>query len=85
MFSKKRTLILTTLPRLLYADPDAKKLKGEIPWLPDKPVIFKSLSGNGFDIVSSSSGRSYHFQDAENKKEKWQELLADGIKRLSIV
>ena len=43
LFSKKRELILTDTPRLLYVDPDSLELKGEIPWTADKPVTFVSV------------------------------------------
>eukprot|EP01038_Epipyxis_sp_PR26KG_P005426 gene5426-7516_t len=42
LFSKKRQLILTDRPRLIYIDPDSMELKGEIPWTYEKP---KSLRG----------------------------------------
>ena len=38
LFSKKRQLILTDHPRLLYVDPDTMEYKGEIPWTAEHPV-----------------------------------------------
>lgn len=38
LFSKRRHLLLTNLPRLLYFDPETEELKGEIPWSDEHPV-----------------------------------------------
>ncbi|RYH28490.1 hypothetical protein EON65_11995 [archaeon] len=38
LFSKRRQLILTDAPRLIYVDPTSMELKGEIPWTRAQPV-----------------------------------------------
>lgn len=38
LFSKRRQLILTDSPRLLYVDPDTMAFKGEVPWTHENPV-----------------------------------------------
>ena len=40
LFAKRRQLILTDAPRLLYVDPDSMEQKGEIPWqVPRSTVV----------------------------------------------
>ena len=46
--SKRRQLVLTSKPRLLYFDPSAKKLKGEIPWA--STLRIERLSGGDWDV-----------------------------------
>ena len=64
LFSKKRRLVLTDAPRLFYVDPDSMEMKGEIPWTKSHPVSCRVITRAAFDVVSSSTGRSYHLTDA---------------------
>ena len=50
LFSKKRQLILTSRPRLIYIDPIRMKQKGEIPWSESLYVQLKSTTA--FDVVT---------------------------------
>lgn len=43
LFAKRRQLILTDTPRLLYIDPMDKVCKGEIPWTEDLFPQFKNM------------------------------------------
>jgi hypothetical protein len=48
LFSKKRQLILTSTPRLIYVDPHSMELKGEIPWTKEHPVSVSVVSTGRF-------------------------------------
>lgn len=54
MFSKKRQLILTDAPRLLYVDPDTMEYKGEIPWTREHPVKCVVVSGDSALLCASA-------------------------------
>lgn len=43
LFSRKRMLLLTTGPRLIYIDPTQMVKKGEIPWSPNLRVEPKNF------------------------------------------
>jgi 3-phosphoinositide dependent protein kinase-1 len=55
LFSKKRQLILTSKPRLIYIDPIRMKQKGEIPWSDSLYVQLKSTTAFDVIVVSSPS------------------------------
>ena len=54
LFSKLRMLLLTDKPRLLYADPDTKEVKGEVPWTAAQPVTITVIDTKHFDMVTSN-------------------------------
>lgn len=43
LFARKRMLLLTTGPRLIYIDPVAMIKKGEIPWSPELRAEYKNF------------------------------------------
>ncbi|CAH0490695.1 unnamed protein product [Peronospora farinosa] len=71
LFSKKRQLILTSKPRLIYIDPIRMKQKGEIPWSND--LYVNSKSATAFDVVTPN--RVYHLNDLVNGSKKWIEAI----------
>ena len=61
LLTKKRQMLLTNKPRLLYVDADKMVLKGEVPWTKGKiTVVVKNIKQ--FDI--KVPGRAYHFSDS---------------------
>lgn len=75
-FTRKRQLVLTDTPRLIYVDADAMEFKGEIPWTLEKPVSCKEINARSFDVFCPSTGRSYHFTAADDAgSHMWIELI----------
>ena len=60
LFSRRRQLILTDKPRLLYVDPEQLVFKGEIPWTDLHPVTCVSVNSVSFDVEAQITGRKYH-------------------------
>jgi 3-phosphoinositide dependent protein kinase-1 len=52
LFSRKRFLILTDMPRLIYIDPDIMVQKGVIPWSVREPVRPHRKSASTFDVIT---------------------------------
>lgn len=56
LMSRKRQLMLTTTPRLLYVDPSLMELKGEVPWSSNlKPEVSGSRKSHlvGTQLLTS--------------------------------
>lgn len=76
LFSKKRQLILTDGPRLIYVDPDKMEFKGKIPWTVDHPVRCFVINAKEFDVYSALIGRTYHLtDDDEVGSQLWLEQI----------
>jgi 3-phosphoinositide dependent protein kinase-1 len=71
LFSKKRQLILTSKPRLIYIDAIRMKQKGEIPW--SDTLYVQSKSATAFDVVTPN--RVYHLNDLVNGSKKWIDAI----------
>lgn len=55
LFARKRMLLLTTGPRLIYIDPAQMVKKGEIPWSPELRVEMKNFKIFFVHTVSSNN------------------------------
>ncbi|DBA03678.1 TPA: hypothetical protein N0F65_004095 [Lagenidium giganteum] len=77
LFSKKRQLILTSKPRLIYIDPIRMKQKGEIPW--SESLYVQSKSTTAFDVVTPN--RVYHLNDLVNGSKKWIDAINAALVR----
>ena len=81
LFSKKRQLILTDTPRLLYVDPDTMELKGEVPWTFDNPVECTILDESRFDVYAPETKRIYHLTDREAGSQMWVDLITAMLEK----
>lgn len=74
LFSRKRQLVLTDLPRLFYVDPDKMVQKGEIPW--SSKVVPELKTSKNFWVKTPN--RTYYFEDLTGSAQKW----VDSINRV---
>lgn len=76
LFSKRRQLILTSAPRLIYIDPIRMKQKGEIEW--SDHIYVQMKTDTTFDIVTPA--RVYHITDSNGGSQRW----ADAINHMAV-
>lgn len=71
LFSRRRTLLLTTGPHLYYVDPSTMVLKGEIPFSPALRVEPKNFK---IFFVHTPS-RTYYLEDPEGYALEWTKAI----------
>ncbi|EGG16595.1 putative protein serine/threonine kinase [Cavenderia fasciculata] len=77
---KKRQLILTSQPRLIYVDPKKMELKGEIPWSPTLKPETKSNS----NFVIQTPKRKYMLEDVDHNPQKWIDAINDTLSHFKL-
>jgi len=76
--TKKRMLLLTDDPRLIYVDQKKDETKGQIPWHPDLTPTIKA-SNKAFEIVTPS--RKWHLQCCSKNASAWVDAINEEKKR----
>ncbi|KAG2387928.1 hypothetical protein C9374_000778 [Naegleria lovaniensis] len=71
--AKKRQLILTDKPRILYIDPEKMLLKGIIPWSNELYVVKK----NSREFTIQTPGRNYQLEDLSNGVDAWYDHIEE--------
>ena len=77
LFAKKRQLILTDSPRLVYIDPVSNEMKGEIPWSTALNVEVK----NPRTFFIHTPSRTYYLEDLNNGAQAWADAIDKFIKK----
>ncbi|EDV49995.1 3-phosphoinositide-dependent protein kinase 1 isoform X1 [Drosophila erecta] len=78
LFARKRMLLLTTGPRLIYIDPVQMIKKGEIPWSPDLRAEYKNFK----IFFVHTPNRTYYLDDPEGYAIHWSEAI-ESMRKLS--
>ena len=81
LFSKKRQLILTDKPRLIYIDPVQMVCKGEMPWTDTQPVSCIVINDTIFDVFTPQTGRKYHLVDEEKGANAWRNHIEAALEQ----
>ncbi|KAJ1500627.1 3-phosphoinositide dependent protein kinase-1 [Coelomomyces lativittatus] len=80
LFRKKRLLILTSTPRLLYFDVDKRELKGTIPW--NERTIPELKSSKMFFI--HTFGRTFYLECCDHQAKAWVDKLNKERAKLKV-
>lgn len=73
LFARKRMLLLTTGPRLIYIDPAQMVKKGEIPWSDEVRVEPKNFK----IFFVHTPNRTYYLEDPDGFALKWCDAIKD--------
>lgn len=73
LFARKRMLLLTTGPRLIYIDPAQMVKKGEIPWSEELRVEPKNFR----IFFVHTPHRTYYLEDTDGFALKWCDAIKD--------
>ncbi|XP_030560689.1 3-phosphoinositide-dependent protein kinase 1 isoform X2 [Drosophila novamexicana] len=76
LFARKRMLLLTTGPRLIYIDPVQMIKKGEIPWSPELRAEIKNFK----IFFVHTPNRTYYLDDPEGYAIQWVEAIENMSK-----
>lgn len=77
LFSKRRMLILTQVPRFVYIDPESMEKKGEIPWSSSLWAEMKNES----TFYIHTPKRTYYMQAQDVGAREWVDTINQVIKR----
>ncbi|GAM19961.1 hypothetical protein SAMD00019534_031360 [Acytostelium subglobosum LB1] len=77
---KKRQLILTSQPRLIYIDPKKMELKGEIPW----SSSLKPEAKNNSNFIIQTPKRKYLLEDVDHNSQKWIDAISSTLSNVTI-
>lgn len=73
LFARKRMLLLTTGPRLIYIDPAQMVKKGEIPWSKELRVEPKNFK----IFFVHTPNRTYYLEDPDGFALKWCDAIKE--------
>lgn len=76
LFARKRMLLLTTGPRLIYIDPTQMVKKGEIPWSEELRVEPKNFR----IFFVHTPNRTYYLEDTDGFALKWCDAIKDVLR-----
>lgn len=76
LFAKRRMLLLTDKPRLIYIDPIERKVMGEIPWTSDMFPQYKNMT----TFFIHTPARTYYLEDIEKQSLSWVDMITNLLR-----